>query len=146
MIKFKKIGVLAVSVIMMVSSVVNVYAGSTNGYIYKSGERVGIWYNYMDQQNASAYTMGTTSVYYDKTAYMTVNVQSIYPNGGSHAYYVNASLSAANTTSTNNRAEARKTIPTTERGTSAYTKHVIIIEGTAYTPEYNSGTSNVVRP
>ncbi len=149
MVKLKKIGVLAVSVIMTVSSVLNVYAGRGTGSIYKGNTQVGIWYNYMEKQYAKAYTMDITSVHYDKTTYMTVNVQSIYPYGGSHAYYVNKTLSAGNTMDVGkdgDKAIAEKKIPTTEYGTSAYTKHVIMIEGTAYTPVYSNGTSNVVKP
>ena len=146
MVKFKKIGVLSVSAIMAVAGVMNVYAGVGDGYIYRNGTIVGIWHNEMTTQSATAYTMDKTSVHYDKTTYMTVNVQSIYPYGGSHAYYVNKTLSGKDTGNGNMSAIAAKSIPTTERGTSAYTKHVIMIEGTAYTPAYPNGISNVVKP
>lgn len=149
MVKFKKIGVFAVSAIMTVAGVLNAYAGSGNGYIYRNGSAVGRWENEMGKQYASAstYETGTgTGTQYYKNTYMTVNVQSIYPYGGSHAYYVNASLNVGETGNYNKQAYVYKPIPTTEYGTSAYTKHVILIEGTSYTPEYTSGTSNVVRP
>ncbi len=146
MVKFKKLSVLAVSAIMTVASVLNVYAGAGKGYIYKNGTRVAEWSNNMDEQNATAQTIDMTTVHYDKTTYMTVNVKSIYPYGGTHAYYVNATLSANDTKNGNLSATANKVIPTTERGTSAYTKHVIMIEGTAYTPAYENGYSMVVRP
>lgn len=147
MVKFKKIGVLAVSVILTVASVLNVYAGTGSGDIKRNGITVGKWENSMSKQyaNASTYEKDGGKKYY-KNTYMTVNVQSIYPYGGSHAYYVNATLNVNETGSHGNRAYADKSIPTTEYGTSAYTKHVIMIEGTAYTPEYPNGTSNVVRP
>lgn len=151
MVKFKKIGVLAVSAIMAVSSVLNVYAkaGKGEGYIYRNGSKVGRWENEMSKQYACASTCETntgTGTQYYKNTYMTVNVQSIYPYGGSHAYYVNATLNVNETGNHGKYAYADKSIPTTEYGTSAYTKHVIIIEGTSYTPEYPNGISNVVRP
>ena len=147
MVKFKRLSVLAVSAIMTVASVLNVYAGAGNGYIYKNGTKVAIWENSMETQYASATTYETNGTYkYYKNTYMTVNVNSIYPYGGSHAYYVNATLNANQAGNNNKQAYAEKKIPTTERGTSAYTKHVIIIEGTSYTPAYENGYSMVVRP
>ena len=146
--KLKKMGVLMVSAIITVASVLNVYAvGEGSGNIYKDGNQIGQWENYMEKQYARASTgePGNATTYY-KNTYMTVNIQSIYPYGGSHAYYVNATLDVNQSNKHNNTAFAEKAIPTTEYGTSAYTKHVIIVNGTAYTPAYNNGNSNLVKP
>ena len=146
--KLKKMGVLMISVIITVASVLNVYADGIGygDYIYKGNSEVGKWNNHIEKQYASASTgeLRSETKYY-KNTYMTVNVQSIYPYGGSHSYYVNATLDAGQSGNHYNTAFAEKKIPSTEYGTSAYTKHVIMIDGTAYTPVYNNGNSNLVK-
>ncbi len=108
---------------------------SKRGKIMKNGDEIGDYYHYIREDQAEATTTDDTRpVHNAKNTYMTLNVKSIYIYGGTHAYYVKKNTEEAN-------AWVFQKVPTTERATSIDTTHIIIVDGTAYTPYYPNGYS-----
>ena len=140
----KKIATLGLVGVMAMGQCMSAFAASSrSGNINNTaGTKVGEWNNKITEHYVNAETLEKNqSTKYTRIAYISATTTSVYSNTGSYSHYKNVQLNKGEKGSYNGIARASITFPATEVGKLAYTKHLIIINGSAYAPT-NAYTSN----
>ena len=149
----KKLVTLGLVGVMAMGQCMSAFAAAANskhGIIYtSSGAELGKWKNEMTTGYVNAETWEKNqSTKCTRIAYISATTTSVYSNTGSYSHYKNVQLNKGEKGSYNGIARARITFPATEVGKLAYTKHLIIINGSAYAPTdaYTSNSGVKIKP